>query len=578
MSLPARFLEELRERVPLAQLIGRKVKLVRKGREFSGLCPFHNEKTPSFTVNEEKGFYHCFGCGAHGDVIRFLTDAEKMSFMEAVEYLANLAGMKMPQLSPADLEQEKKRTTLLDIVELSCQFFQSQLMGLGGAAARDYLKRRGISKEIAVRFRLGYAPGSAALTAHLQSKGIPLPDCVALGLSVKKDARAYDYFYERLMFPILNRRGQPVAFGGRLLEKGEPKYLNSPETELFRKGEQLYALSQALPAIRTQNAAVLVEGYMDVIALHSAGFANAVAPLGTALTERQLALLWQACDEPAICFDGDAAGQKAAARALNRALPLLAPGKSLQFVFLPAGFDPDDMIRKKSPEAFRQALQEAASLGNTLWRMLLETHRTDTPEQLAKLEADTRKLIGGIQDASVRAYYAREFKDRMWQLTRAKGGSGRKKGARAPTNMPLPGVAQAKMLAAYLIAYPHAGLSFLEEITEIKPPDRQLLELLQKITAALLQNPAADTEGLLSALSPEEKAVLTDELEMLQKSDRLPQEISAELEKMLADAKIPLIRLEIEQKVAAYTQTPTPELWEKIKILQKELEKLTESE
>ena len=287
MLIPPSFLDELRDKVPLSTLIGRKVKLTRRGHEYTGLCPFHHEKTASFTINDEKGFYHCFGCGAHGDVIRYLTEAEKMPFMEAVEFLAGMAGIPMPIPTREQRQLEEQRTNLTAIMEEACRFFQSQLFGLGGEKAKKYLIKRGISGLVAKQFRLGYAPSGSALTQHLQAKGFDIRQCLKLGLVAKNQetGRVHDYFYDRVMFPILDRRRHVIGFGGRMMEKGEPKYLNSPETALFHKGEQLYALPNAIESIRKKNEAVLVEGYMDVIALHSAGFTNAVAPLGTALTE-----------------------------------------------------------------------------------------------------------------------------------------------------------------------------------------------------------------------------------------------------------------------------------------------------
>ena len=345
------FLDLLRDKIAVSDIVGRRVRLIKKGDEFLGLCPFHHEKTPSFTINDSKGFYHCFGCGAHGDIVRYLMEAEKMPFREAVEYLAHRAGIPMPKSSAEEVHLQERRNNLTTIMEEACHFFHMNLFGDIGASARAYLIKRGITSTVARQFRLGYAPSGSALTAHLEAKGFNLKQCQALGLIAEgRDGRGFhDYFYDRVMFPILDRRKKVIGFGGRMMAKGEPKYLNSPETELFHKGDTLYALPHALETMRKTNNTILVEGYMDVIALHSAGFTNAVAPLGTALTEAQIKILWQSTDEPIICFDGDAAGQKASYRALHRALPHLTPGKSLRFVFLPSPFDPDDMIRKKSP-------------------------------------------------------------------------------------------------------------------------------------------------------------------------------------------------------------------------------------
>ncbi len=580
MAWPPRFLDELRDKVPLSDLIGQKVKLTRRGREFTGLCPFHHEKTPSFTINDEKGFYHCFGCGAHGDVVRYLTDKEKMPFMEAVEYLAGMAGMKVPESSPAEIAREKQQSSLTAIMEEACRFFQSQLFGLSGEKAKNYLINRGISGVVAKQFRLGYAPSGSALTAHLQAKGFNMKECLSLGLIAKnaKTNQLHDYFYDRVMFPILDRRKRVIGFGGRMLTKGEPKYLNSPETPLFHKGEQLYALPNAIETIRPKNEAILVEGYMDVIALHSAGFTNAVAPLGTALTENQIKLLWQSCDEPLICFDGDGAGQKAAIRALNRALPILSPGKSLRFVYLPSPFDPDDVIRKKSPEAFAQLLTEARPLATVLWETLLNAAPIDTPERLAKFEATIQKTLETIQNQTVRSYYTKDFKDRLWHLThQSKKGKVRTRKV-IPISSPTPGLADARMLLAYLICYPEIAGGFVEDIAGIRLPDRILDDVFQSVVSELMETPDISATQLRDRINTDVTSILSAEIEMLHKSNREAQDVSTELKRMILQSRIQSIQSEITQKTNSYLENPTPENWEKIKELKKEIEKLSESE
>lgn len=581
MALPPRFLDELRDKVPLSELIGKKVKLTRRGREFTGLCPFHHEKTPSFTINDDKGFYHCFGCGAHGDAIKYLMDGEKMPFMEAVEYLAGLAGVKVPEASPAQAAREKQQSNLTAIMEEACRFFQAQLFGVGGERGRNYLIRRGISGDIAKQFRLGYAPSGSALTAHLQRKGLDMKACAALGLVARnsQSGQWHDYFYDRVMFPILDRRKRVIGFGGRMLEKGEPKYLNSPETVLFHKGEQLYALPNAIDTIRKKNEAILVEGYMDVIALHAAGFTNAVAPLGTALTENQIKILWQSCDEPLICFDGDGAGQKAAIRALNRALPILAPGKSLRFVALPDPFDPDDMIRKKSPEAFAQVVAEARPFATVLWETLLATQPIDTPERLAKFEDLIQKTLESIQNQVVRNYYTKDFRDRLWRLThRSKKAGNRSNRMNVPIHSPTPGLADARMLLAYLICYPTAATEFLEDMASFRLPDKILNDIFQHVVGYLLENPDAVETDWGSVLNDEEWRILAAEIEMLRRSDRQLPEVTAILKRMILQSRIQSIQAEIAQKTENYLAAPSAELWEMIKALKKEIEKLSESE
>ncbi len=580
MRFTNRFLDEIRDRVPVSDIVGRKVKLTRRGHECTGLCPFHNEKTPSFHVSDEKRFYHCFGCGAHGDVIRFLTDAEKMPFPEAVEYLARLAGLPLPKSNPDEIHRDNARREQTDMMEEACRFYQQQLFGPAGANARAYFQRRGISADIARQFRLGYAPFGSALLAHFSEQGRNIKQAVQLGLIAENSARQsrHDYFYDRVMFPILDRRKRVIGFGGRIMGKGEPKYLNSPETDLFHKGEQLYALPNAIDTMRKTNQAILVEGYMDVIALHSAGFTNAVAPLGTALTENQIKLLWQACDEPIICFDGDGAGRRASIRALKRALPILTAGKSLQFVFLPDPFDPDDMIRKKSPEAFRAAINSAKPLSYALWNMLLEDRSLDTPERRAKLEADALDTVAQIQDERTRNYYTRDIKNRLWKL----GKSGGKKNM-AFTDahrivQPTQGLSDAKMLLAYLICYPTESQSYLEDISLMKLPENALQGLLELILQQLIDAPETDSNTLQSIITSEALAPVIGEIEMLRKSNRTDEDVRLELKRRIQTIHLKDLEQEKQEKIKSYAENPTPETWEQITQLKIEIEKLTESE
>ncbi|MGA3306707.1 MAG: DNA primase, partial [Stellaceae bacterium] len=387
MAFPPRFLDELRERVSLAEIVGRRVKLTRRGREYIGLCPFHNEKTPSFSVVEDKGFYHCFGCGAHGDVIGFAMQTESLTFPEAVEQLARKAGLQVPQSTPEERQRAERAQTLQGAVEAACGFFEAQLREPGGARAREYLAKRGLDESAWKRFRLGYAPDSRE--ALKRALGGKFPEALLLeaGLIRKPEdgGEAFDYFRGRVIFPIGDRRGAIIAFGGRVLDDTQPKYLNSPDTPLFAKGRVLYGLASARAAAARDPSAIVAEGYMDVIALRRAGFHTAVAPLGTALTENQIEELWKLAAEPILCFDGDQAGQRAASRALERALPLLKPGFSLRFATLPVGEDPDTLIARQGAEAMRAVLDRARPLAEVLWT--IETaHPLKTPEQRAALE------------------------------------------------------------------------------------------------------------------------------------------------------------------------------------------------
>lgn len=413
MSLPPAFLDELRARVPLAPIVGRRVKLTRAGREWKGCCPFHNEKSPSFYVNDDKGFYHCFGCGAHGDVIRFLTEQEGLGFIDAVKQLAAQAGMEVPSESPESRARAEVSDTLQALAGRAAVWFQEQLRTAGGAAARDYLDRRGVSAAMIKDFALGFAPDSrSALKAAFKDAGEE--KLFEAGLIGRTDSgETYDRFRGRLMFPIRDRRGRVVGFGGRALGDVQPKYLNSADGPLFDKGRLLYNLDRAQATAHKSGRLVVVEGYMDVIGVAQAGITELVAPLGTAMTEAQLGLAWRQVDEPILCFDGDSAGQRAALRACLRALPLLAAGKSLRIATLPQGEDPDDLVKRGGAPAFEAVLGAALPLIEYLWRSETEAVDTATPERRAAVRQRLKAHADAIADTSVRALYAADFSARF---------------------------------------------------------------------------------------------------------------------------------------------------------------------
>jgi DNA primase len=426
MAFPPGFIDELRNRVTLSELVGRRVALKRKGREYAGLCPFHNEKTPSFWVNDQKNFFHCFGCGAHGDAIGFAMRIDNVSFPEAVERLASEAGIEVPQITPQEQERARVAASLYQVAESAAQWFEQQLRMPGGRQAMEYLKGRGLDDDTITRFRLGYAPDNReALQAAMRRSGATDAQLIEVGLVIQPDdsgRQPYDRFRGRVMFPILDRRGRVIAFGGRIIGAGEPKYLNSPETGLFHKGDNLYCQHFARAAVGKDQPVIVAEGYMDAIALHAAGFGGAVAPLGTALTEGQLALLWRLTDEPHLCFDGDNAGRRAAMRAAERALPLLKPGKSLLFVSLPPGHDPDSLIRAHGATAFETCLKQARPLVDIVWEMETQGRPIDTPERRASLEAALKQRVASIADATVQGYYHEEIvRKRLWETRRGRG-------------------------------------------------------------------------------------------------------------------------------------------------------------
>ncbi len=431
MGFPTAFLDELRNRLPLSDLVGRRVRLVKRGREHSGLCPFHNEKSPSFTVSDDKGFYHCFGCGAHGDVIKFAMETEGLSFPEAVERLAGEAGLEVPRESPEARQRAERAATLYDVLEAAARWYEEQLAAAKGEEARGYLKGRGLDQACRKRFRLGFAPDERGLLRKaLHAKGIDDEKLIAAGLMKKgEDGSLRDYFFNRVMIPITDRRGRIIAFGGRALGESPAKYLNSPDTDLFHKGRVLYNLAGARQAMSAKSGSgearlVVVEGYMDVIALADNGFPGAVAPLGTAVTEEQIQELWKLSDEPILCLDGDNAGLRAALRAAERALPLLRPGRALRFAFLPKGEDPDSLVRGAGAQALAAILEGSESLFEALWRVRQADFDLSDPNQKARFTSEFRRTLETIKDPDVKQAYTDALFERLRSRPRT-GGRGR---------------------------------------------------------------------------------------------------------------------------------------------------------
>src|SRR5438477_2271218 len=432
MRFPPQFLDELRARLPVSEVVGKRVKLKKSGREWRGLSPFQQEKTPSFFVNDQKQAWFDFSSGKNGNIFDFVTQTEGVSFPEAVERLAAMAGLPLPAATPDAARHEQRRKTLHDVMECAAKFFADTLASRHGAKARGYLGDRAISPNTQLQFRLGYAPAERfALKEHLGAQGIPVEDMVEAGLLVAGDdiPVPYDRFRDRVMFPITDLRGRVIAFGGRALEKDVPaKYMNSPETPLFHKGDNLYNHAPARQAAHNGSPLIVVEGYVDVIAMVTVGYAGTVAPLGTALTESQLALLWKMADEPILCFDGDKAGQKAAWRAADLALPHLKPGKSLRFALLPEGQDPDDLARSGGRAAIEEVISAARGLVDVIWSREIEGGTFATPERRAALEARIGELSTGIRDEVVRRYYRQDLAERLQRTfapDMARGGYGR---------------------------------------------------------------------------------------------------------------------------------------------------------
>lgn len=496
MSLSPQWLDELRSRISLSALIGRSVRVIKAGREFKACCPFHNEKTPSFTINDDKGFYHCFGCGAHGDAIRWMTEHQGLAFLDAVKELAAQAGMDVPAPDPRAAARAEAHRSLHDAMAAAQDFFRRSLTGDGGTAARAYLATRGFPPAVVEAFGFGFAPDSrGALGTALGS--FAREQLIEAGLLIAVDDREpYARFRGRLTLPIHDARGRVIAFGGRILTPDKtdaPKYLNSPDTPLFDKGRTLFNLHRAGPVARSRGRLIVVEGYMDVVALAAAGIAEAVAPLGTALTEDQLERAWTLVPCPVVCFDGDSAGKRAAHRAIVRALPRLRPGHSLGIVTLPEGQDPDDMVRKGGPAAIEALLGEPQPLIDAVWAMLRDAESLDTPEAKAGLKARVLEMTETIAHPDIRALYRRDLLDRFGALAYPQREAARPRGQRAPSR-DRRGLVPPAPLA-------EADRARLQRVGRV---DQTLLPLLNAVMAGLIAAPGliAGHAEALARLAP----------------------------------------------------------------------------
>ncbi len=559
MRFSPSFLDEIRARLPISSIVGRRVTWDRRKSQpqkgdFWACCPFHGEKSPSFHAEDRKGRYHCFGCGESGDHFTFLTKLEGLSFPEAVERLAIEAGVPMPARDVRAEEEERKRASLHEVMELACRFFQDGLQSRDGAGARGYLNGRGLGPDIQQRFRLGYARQSRnALKEFLASKGVPHEDMVASGLLIAGDdiPVSYDRFRDRVMFPITDFRGRIVAFGGRALSPdAQAKYLNSPETVLFRKGDLLYNGFEARKAAQSAGTLITVEGYVDVIAMATAGFGHTVAPLGTALTERQLELLWRMTPEPILCFDGDKAGLRAAYRAADLALAALKPGKTVRFALLPEGQDPDDLIRSAGREAMVQVLASARPLFDMVWTRETSGGDFETPERRAALEARLREIAKTVTDESIRHHYEQAFAERARDFfgygqkgggrqprgggqrrDGGRGGMGAGAGAGRPVRQPPPVISESLKRATTLAGraqpplrevvlvmtmanHPNLVPDHLEEFAQIELTNRELDSLRTQILEIAADDPHVDSGGLRGRLMSTRFGDLIEKLDL----------------------------------------------------------------
>ena len=527
MAFQPGFLDELRSRISLSGLIGRTVKLVRRGREYTGLCPFHHEKTPSFYVVEDKSFFHCFGCGAHGDAIGFVMRNDNLDFIEAIEKLAGEAGLAVPRATPQERERAQQQKTLLEALEAAAAFYEARLASPAGARARNYLRERGLDTETIRHFRLGWAPDERQALRRSLSGDFSESLLIEAGLLRRPSSAAadepIDYFRSRVMFPIGNRTGRVIAFGGRMIGDGQPKYLNSPESTLFEKGRVLYGWAAARAGLSRESPSagpgvIVTEGYMDVIALHRAGFPTAVAPLGTALTDFQLHDLWRLGSEPVLCFDGDAAGQRAAARALYRALPFLGTGRSLRFASLPAGEDPDSLIRAEGRTAFEAILDAARPLSDMLWEIELAAKPRNTPERLADVWRRLVSRVELIPDRKVQAEYRNLFYKRFdprptasRPRDRIRQGSSAVHDGPPPPPRP-PQRLQREILFRILLHFPGLIVEVAEEFASLDLPEADFDKLRHEILGLEASQPGLDAGTLQQHLVQSGFAATVDAL------------------------------------------------------------------
>ena len=523
MAVPSEFIEELRARTTLSDLIGKRVKLVPKGGRLAGLCPFHSEKTPSFYVNDSDGFYHCFGCGVSGDAISFLRESDGMEFMEAVRYLAEMAGMAVPNSAPVDSQKAEQRKQAIDALEYAARFYQANLSGPVGKAAADYIASRGLDAHIIAQFMLGYAPRSG-LFASLQQRQFPKELILQAGLAgiSERDGQPYDYFRDRVMFPIQNRQGRVIAFGARALGDAQPKYLNSPEGPTFSKKAVLYGWTQARALLRQGLPLLVVEGYMDVIAVSASGVAAALAPLGTALTEQQIQLVWKLHPEPILCFDGDQAGQKAATRAIERILPLLEPGKTVRIASLPAGQDPDDILKTEGVDGLRRILPAASGILDSLWQRKfteykLEDARTQ-PGARAAFWADIRQMVRSISHNQTRTAYLDDVEFRIGAMRASLKGSAAQGGRYIAGQMvrprrPKTGLrVQYQAALALLVRFPELFSDYAEELAMIEFEDSELEGVKKHIIDLLIATPDLDEAALRYHLETSGSDMMLEEL------------------------------------------------------------------
>lgn len=595
MTITPQFLDELKNRLTLSDLVGKRVRLSRAGREFKGCCPFHKENTPSFYVNDDKQFFHCFGCGAHGDAVGFTMQHDNLTFIEAVETLAAQAGMQVPKPSREDVERAQKEKSLHTLMDDATAWFTAQLHERTGRDALGYMQGRGVSDDLSTAFRIGYAPEDGkALIRALKDKGYTESQMIEVGLARKsqRDSDVYSFFRDRVMFPVMDRRGRVVAFGGRILpehlrpptrsDSKPPKYINSSDSPLFHKGRMLYAENHARQAAAEGQPLIVVEGYLDVMGCFQAGFKGAVAPLGTALTEEQILILWKMIPErekiPVLCFDGDNAGRRAAARAVERILPLLKPDQSAKIVFLPDGEDPDSLIKNRGRSAFQSALDAGISLLDFIWMTHTNGRSFATPESRAGLEAVLEEDALKIADKSVQNYYRRAFRDLLFRnfspkkntsFSRKETVKDRHQRQAQETRLPPPSIQVQNTLLAALINHPDIFDDIDNDLSNLVLTSDRYDLLRQAVVNALHSEPNQSRDDLLPYL---EESGFSDEVEEILRfaKDGFPK-ISADREFVLAGWKGTIARLEslrIVEERRSLIASSNEEDWQRSKTLE----------
>jgi DNA primase len=608
MALPASFLDELRTRTPLATVIGRRVRLARSGKQWKGCCPFHGEKSPSFYVYDDG--YHCFGCGAHGDAITFVMQSQGLAFMEAVGQLAAEAGLEVPKPTPEAAEAERRRLDIVGVLDAVSTHYQRRLALPEGRTARDYLLGRGLTEQTIERFGLGWAGERGALTADLARQGVEIAQLTDAGL-IRRDeetGRTFELFSQRVMFPILDRRGVIISFGGRILGSGQPKYVNGPETSVFSKRRNLFGLNLARDGVRNGGTLIVVEGYMDVIATAQAGFTAAVAPLGTALTNEQLDELWRVSPCPVLCFDGDGAGARAAARAMELALPMLTPDRSLKFATLPSGDDPDSLVRKGGPAALQAILDAAQSPSDALYDMVRGEAGDATPEKRAAFRTRLVEASGRIGDKSLGAEYRRVLLDRFFAsrsrpAAHGYSGNGARSGSRRNGKWDKPGIPsgpriprpvlhqdnttseRARILTAILLRHPFL-LHDVGQAYNALPVDPALARLREAIEDWAESAETLDSAGLMDHLTKSGfeldvqhvLAVAPMPLPACASSDAMPAEAESGWWHIFGFLNEELLREEVALAEADAARNLTPETWRRQKALVEALAKIRSGE